>query len=188
MCFDRAAVVARDFDIIALAEHVLAEPHQHGRVTLFGRFHLTATQRHSTARISEVHDRAKVHLLTGEIVEQIRFLDAVLDCLLRDMEPPGQVGLRAMQFAQVEKFLQIDVHARSVRLHGFMVPKKALHCRFGPGIHLSFPGVFFFFCFGFLKGFSIAPLGTESIALRAFRNRSRASGPSIISAVPVFIL
>ena len=38
-----------------------------------------------------------------------------------------------------------------------------------------------------MNGFGIALFGTESIFLAASRSRSNASGPSIISAVPIFM-
>jgi hypothetical protein len=42
--------------------------------------------------------------------------------------------------------------------------------------------------FVFLNGFGIALFGTESIFFAASRNLSHASAPSIMSAVPIFML
>lgn len=80
-----------------------------------------------------------------------------------------------------------DEYAHQVIDHAVSYVEGNVHTNGMENFWSPFRAGFFFLSLGFENGLGTALLGIDIIFLTASRNRVNASGPSIMSAVPVFI-
>lgn len=108
-----------EFQIIALAKQLLAEPDQHRRIAGQGFLHLRAPQRRETLAFAVLEDFAESELLSIEIVRD-RLRQAFVNRARSDVEECGDFVERAPERPKLLKRDQIDFSA-GLRHHAIRI-------------------------------------------------------------------